>query len=76
MDGKGCWVDNVFVKRLWRSLKYEEVYLKAYESITDAKQNISAWIDYYNQRRPHLSVNKKTPDNIYFKEASESQSVA
>jgi len=66
MDGKGCWVDNVFVERLWRSLKYEEVYLKAYESMLDAKKNIKIWIDYYNQKRPHLSMEKQTPNDVYY----------
>ena len=66
MDGKGCWRDNVFVERLWRSVKYEEVYLKAYDSVSAARQGLAAYIDFYNSRRPHQSHNGCTPDMIYF----------
>jgi putative transposase len=66
MDGKGRWVDNVFVERLWRSLKYEEVYLKAYESIPQAKQAIGKYFDFYNLRRRHQSLNDQTPDAVYY----------
>ncbi len=65
MDGKGAWVDNVFVERLWRSLKYEEVYLNAYEGMSEAKNGIGNWIDFYNTRRVHQSL-KSTPDNVYY----------
>ena len=64
MDGKGAWRDNVFVDRLWRSIKYEEVYLNAYESMTEAKQRIDAWIDYYNSERKHQTLGTK-PDLAY-----------
>jgi putative transposase len=66
MDGKGCWRDNVFVERLWRSVKYEEVYLKAYESVSAARQGLATYLDFYNSRRPHQSHDGRTPDMIYF----------
>ena len=66
MDGKGAWVDNVFVERLWRSLKYEEVYLKAYENIKEAKKSMKAWFERYNQKRKHYGLNQETPDQVYF----------
>lgn len=66
MDGKGCWVDNVFVERLWRSLKYEEVYLKSYASVAEARAGIAWWLSFYNQRRKHYSLDKQTPDTVYF----------
>lgn len=66
MDGKGCWRDNVFVERLWRSVKYEEVYLKAYDSVSDARQGLATYLDFYNSRRPHQSHDGRTPDMIYF----------
>ena len=66
MDGRGAWRDNVFVERLWRSIKYEEVYLHAYDSVGDAKAGIARYIDFYNSRRPHSSLDKKTPDEFYF----------
>jgi putative transposase len=66
MDGKGCWRDNVFVERLWKSVKYEEVYLKAYDSVSAAKTNLGAYLNFYNTRRPHQSLDGKTPDEIYF----------
>ena len=64
MDGRGCWMDNVFIERLWRSLKYEEVYLNAYESVRSAEQGIGKWFNLYNSRRRH-QVLKKTPDEAY-----------
>ena len=66
MDGKGCWRDNVFVERLWRTVKYEEVYLKAYDTVSAAKANLAKFFDYYNRRRPHQSLEDETPDAIYF----------
>ena len=66
MDGKGCWRDNVFVERLWKSVKYEEVYLKAYDSVSDAKANLGVYLDFFNTRRPHQSLDGKTPDTIYY----------
>ena len=66
MDGKGCWRDNVFVERLWRSVKYEEVYLHAYDSVNDAKRGLEKYFRLYNQERPHSSLDDKTPDEFYF----------
>lgn len=66
MDGKGRWVDNVFIERLWRSLKYEEVYLKAYDSIPVARKEIGIYFDFYNKRRWHQSFNRRFPDEIYW----------
>ena len=66
MDGKGRWVDNVLVERLWKSVKYEEVYLYAYDSIAQARQGLHSYFQFYNQRRPHSSLDGKTPDSVYF----------
>lgn len=66
MDGKGCWRDNVFVERLWKSVKYEEIYLHGYETVTDAKQALTRYFDFYNRRRPHSTLDGKTPDTVYF----------
>jgi len=65
MDGKGRWMDNVFIERLWRSLKYECVYLNAFDDMKDAKANLNTWIDYYNHERPHSSLNDQTPNEFY-----------
>jgi putative transposase len=66
MDGKGSWRDNVFVERLWKSLKYEEVYLHAYDSVAEARKGIQRYFSFYNQRRPHSSLDGRTPDMVYF----------
>ena len=66
MDGKGAWRDNIFVERIWRSIKYEEVYLHAYDSVAQAKAGIARYIDFYNVRRPHSSLDKRTPEEFYF----------
>jgi putative transposase len=66
MDGKGAWRDNVFVERLWRSVKYEEVYLRAYDSVSEARASIGRYLDFYNGRRPHTSLDRRTPDQAYF----------
>jgi putative transposase len=66
MDGKGAWRDNVFVERLWRSVKYEEVYLRAYDSVREAHASIGRYLDFYNRRRPHSSLDGTTPDQAYF----------
>ena len=66
MDGKGSWRDNVFVERLWRSIKYEEVYLRAYETVSDARASIGRYLAFYNGRRPHSSLDRQTPDQAYF----------
>ena len=66
MDGKGRWADNVFVERFWRSLKYEHVYLHAYESVAAARNGIGGYIEFFNQQRPHSRLNRQTPDQVYF----------
>jgi putative transposase len=66
MDGKGAWRDNVFVERLWRSVKYEEVYLRAYDSVSEARASIGRYLDFYNARRPHSNLDGMTPDQAYF----------
>ena len=66
MDGKGAWRDNVFVERLWRSVKYEEVYLRAYDSVGEARASIGRYLDFFNRKRPHSSLDARTPDRAYF----------
>ena len=66
MDGKGCWRDNVFVERLWKSVKYEEVYLHAYDCVSDAKSGLQRYFARYNQFRPHSALDDKMPDEFYF----------
>ena len=66
MDGRGCWRDNIFVERLWRTLKYEEVYLHAYDSVSAATAGIGRYLTLYNTRRPHSSLADRTPDEAYF----------
>ena len=68
MDGKGAWRDNVFVERLWRSVKYEEVYLKAYQSVPEARASIGRYLQFYNTLRPHSALDRRTPDEAYFGE--------
>ena len=66
MDGKGAWRDNVFVERFWRTVKYEEVYLRAYDNVSEARQSIGRYLDFYNARRPHAALDRRTPDQVYF----------
>jgi len=66
MDGRGSWRDTVFVERLWRSVKYEEVYLRAYDSVGDARASLGRYLAFYNAIRPHSSLDARTPDNAYF----------
>jgi len=66
MDGRNRWRDNIFIERLWKTVKYEEVYLKAYESITHARKELEKFFDRYNTRRPHQGLNDRTPDEVYF----------
>ena len=66
MDGKGAWRDNVFVERLWRSVKYEEVYLRAYDSVGHARVSLGRYLEFYNRKRPHSSLDARTPDRAYF----------
>jgi putative transposase len=65
MDGRGAWRDNVFVERLWRSVKYERVYLKAYDSVSAARADIAEYMDWYNTRRPHSKLDRRTPRETY-----------
>jgi putative transposase len=66
MDGQGAWRDNVFVERLWKSVKYEEVYLTAYNTVTEAKAGLASYFEFYNRRRPHSSLDRMTPEQFYF----------
>ncbi|MDA9544797.1 integrase [Bradyrhizobium sp. CCBAU 45321] len=66
MDGKGAWRDNAFVERLWRTVKYEELYLRAYDSVSEARASIAKYLAFYNQERPHSSLDGRTPDEAYF----------
>jgi len=66
MDGRGAWRDNVFVERLWRSVKYEEVYLRAYDSVGEARASIGRYLAFYNGKRPHSSLDARTPEQAYF----------
>ena len=66
MDGRGRWLDNVFIERLWKSVKYEEVYLKAYDSIAVARKELREYFAFYNQRRRHRGLNKRLPDEVYW----------
>jgi putative transposase len=66
MDGKGCWRDNVFVERLWKSIKYEEVYLHAYDTVSEARAGLERYLRFYNQIRPHSALDGFTPDEVYF----------
>ncbi|MBK9997106.1 MAG: IS3 family transposase [Nitrospira sp.] len=66
MDGKGCWRDNVFVERLWKSIKYEEVYLHAYDTVSAAHQGLERYLTFYNQTRPHQALDGQTPDQVYY----------
>jgi putative transposase len=70
MDGKGAWRDNVFIERLWRGVRYEEVYLRAYQSVSEARHSIGRYLDFYNGRRPHQSLDDATPDQAYFNQPS------
>ena len=66
MDGKGRWRDNIFVERLWRSVKHEEVYLHAYDSVAGARSGIARYMRFFNSRRPHTALDRRTPDAVYF----------
>jgi len=66
MDGKGCWRDNVFIERFWKTLKYQEVYLRAYETVSEARASIGRYLAFYNGRRPHRAHKGRTPDAAYF----------
>ena len=66
MDGRGAWRDNLFVERLWKSVKYEEVYLHAYDSVAEAQRSLAVYFTFYNQGRPHTALDGQTPDMVYF----------
>ena len=66
MDGKGRWLDNVFIERLWRSVKYEEVYLRAYDTVAEARAGLRKYFGFYNSQRTHQSLDRQTPDQVYF----------
>jgi putative transposase len=66
MDGKGAWRDNLFIERLWKSVKYEDVYLHAYDSVTEARHGLTRYFTFYNQGRPHTALDGQTPDMVYF----------
>jgi putative transposase len=66
MDGTGCWRDNVFIERFWRAVKYEEVYLRAYECTSDARDHLTRYLRFYNQIRPHSALDGQAPDQVYF----------
>ena len=70
MDGKGRWLDNVFVERLWRSVKYEEVYLRAYDDIAAARQSLGRYFEFYNSERRHQALDRRTPDSVYYEPAA------
>ncbi|TYP93192.1 putative transposase, partial [Nitrosomonas communis] len=66
MDGKGCYYDNIFVERLWRTVKYELLYTREFNNLKEIKQNLSTWFEWYNQERFHQSLDRLTPDEIYY----------
>ena len=66
MDGKGHWLDNVFIERLWRGVKYEEVYLQAYDTVADARSGLKRYFSFYNSIRTHQALGSQTPDEVYF----------
>jgi putative transposase len=76
MDGKGRWMDNVFIERLWKSVKYEDIYLKAYASMAEVKQGLATYFKFYNEKRWHNSFDRKTPAMVYFNTLSQKQAAA
>jgi putative transposase len=76
MDGKGRWMDNVFIERLWWSVKYQDVYLKAYSSIAEARQGLREYFEFYNSRRRHQSLDRRTPDDVYWSTLPQQQVAA
>ncbi len=76
MDGKGAWRDNIFVERLWRTIKYEEVYLRAYRSVSEARRGLGRYLAFYNRRRPHSSLGGQTPDQAYVNQPTPSPAAA
>ena len=76
MDGKGRWRDNVFIERLWKSVKYEDVYLKAYSSIAEARKGLKGYFEFYNRRRRHQSLDRRTPNDVYWSTLPQKQVAA
>jgi putative transposase len=76
MDGKGRWMDNVFIERLWKNVKYEEVYLKGYNSIAEARRELGAYFEFYNRTRPHQGLDDRTPDEVYWSSRNSKQIAA
>jgi putative transposase len=76
MDGRGRWIDNVFIERLWRSVKYEQVYLHAYTNGTEARAALTRYFSFYNARRSHQALGYRRPDEVYFEARAASTSVA
>ena len=76
MDGKGRWMDNVFIERLWKSVKYEDIYLKSYGSMTEAKRGLALYFKFYNEKRWHQNFDKKTPSMVYFGSLAQKQAAA
>ena len=76
MDGKGRWMDNVFIERLWKSVKYEDIYLKAYSSMTEARKGLSQYFQFYNEKRWHQNFDRKTPSMVYFDSLAQKQAAA
>jgi putative transposase len=76
MDGKGRWMDNVFIERLWKSVKYEDIYLKAYASMAEVKNGLATYFKFYNEKRWHNSFDRKTPNMVYFKTLAQKQAAA
>ena len=76
MDGKGRWMDNVFIERLWKSVKYEDVYLKSYGSMTEARRGLFQYFKFYNEKRWHQNFDRKTPNVVYFDSLTQKQAAA
>ena len=76
MDGKGAWRDNVFVERLWRTITDEEVYLRAYRRVSEARRGLDRYVAFYNRRRPHSSLGGQMPDQAYFNQPTPSSAAA
>ena len=76
MDGKGRWMDNVFIERLWKSVKYEEIYLKGYHTIAEAKRELGIYFEFYNRTRPHQGLDDRTPDEVYWRSRNNNQIAA
>jgi putative transposase len=76
MDGKGRWMDNVFIERLWKNVKYEEVYLKGYGTIAEARQELGIYFNFYNRKRWHQGLDDRTPDEVYWRSRNNNQIAA